>query len=1026
MDAPRPVSYDMSHYFSMLRRHWWIIALFTVVGIVGGLGLAGMQQKVYQSTTYVLVMPTGTSSAAVAGGRTSGSVNLDTEAQLVTSAEVAADAAKLLKVGTAPGDLAAAVTVDVPANTSVMAITFDAGTPTFAQMGSHAFATAYLDNRQGSAQSDLTGQSNAIIAKINQQQSSLTKINNELAGFKPGSARYSNLQSERQTLMSQVNTLTNRLNDLSTTTVTSGKIITDAGLPTRPIKPSVPLFLTSGAMLGILIGVALAIGRQRADKRVRFPTDVPRRSGLPLLAQLPTRVKPRFDDVFPPYGTGGRTFNRLRNEVLASLRESDQVIVVTGASKGSASTLVAANLASALARAGSEVVLVCAHLPESIADAVSATRMLGVAATPGLSDVLAGKVPLETATQRAPRNPWLRVITTGGTASATGFLQSQTLRDILAQLRTQAEYIVIEAPSTANSADAQSLASLADAAIIVVEMRRTTHAEVEDAADQLRRVTTSMLGSFVLPRLKRSGNDVPTPPPAGRPIGAGVLAADGPYVESMPTTPMSSVRDGGPRQAQFEDTALTPVTPAAGAQNSAIQNGGTQNGNHVNRASVGTGPVDHRSGGINPAGVGSPHNGQVSTAAQAAHATSAAASGTADSFFTGPDLDPPTASARRRILPGRRSPIRTAPSRRPSPQRPGEDSDATVMFDAPAMSGAARAEGARADAARAEQAQAQAEAAVRAEAARVEAARADGARVEAARVEAARAENARLEAGRLDAGRLDAGRLDRAGVDADRPDRGRPENGRSVDGLTPAYVNQVTGAFSKIPTNGNVGNPNGGSFGAGDSGSGPANAGHGGSGNGGSGNGASGSGGSSNGSSGNTGPGNSAGGNLAGNPAVSTGGPAGGDQGVAGNGVAKNVAVPGTRTVPSVQLPDSVINKPPVNPTSITSPVLGATSIVVKPGGSPAGPQKQTQMSATPMSGSPMVGDQATIRPRDERAGNEAKSGIAVGSKRVPGSAPAGSQPGGEPQVGTAGDTVVFKRIDLVYVEDGDGDGAVR
>ncbi len=78
----------------------------------------------------------------------------------------------------------------------------------------------------------------------------------------------------------------------------------------------------------------------RSDKKVRAAGDVPRRSGLPLLATLPARVKPRFDDVFPPYGTGGRTFNRLRNEVLASLRLDDQVIVVTGASNGNASALV--------------------------------------------------------------------------------------------------------------------------------------------------------------------------------------------------------------------------------------------------------------------------------------------------------------------------------------------------------------------------------------------------------------------------------------------------------------------------------------------------------------------------------------------------------------------------------------------------------------------------------------------------------------------------------------------------------------
>ena len=67
-----------------------------------------------------------------------------------------------------------------------MAITFAAGTPTGAQAGSHAFATAYLANRQGSAQADLTGQINAINAKIKQQQAALTRINNELAKLTAG------------------------------------------------------------------------------------------------------------------------------------------------------------------------------------------------------------------------------------------------------------------------------------------------------------------------------------------------------------------------------------------------------------------------------------------------------------------------------------------------------------------------------------------------------------------------------------------------------------------------------------------------------------------------------------------------------------------------------------------------------------------------------------------------------------------------------------------------------------------------
>jgi hypothetical protein len=63
--------------------------------------------------------------------------------------------------------------------------------------------------------------------------------------------------------------------------------------------------------------------------------------------------------------------------------------------------------------------------------------------------------------------------------------------------------VVIEAPSTASSADAQSLASVADAAILAVELRRTSYAQVMDASEQLRRVGTPVLGAVVMARLGR-------------------------------------------------------------------------------------------------------------------------------------------------------------------------------------------------------------------------------------------------------------------------------------------------------------------------------------------------------------------------------------------------------------------------------------------------------------------------------------------------------------------------------------------
>ncbi|WP_238012574.1 Wzz/FepE/Etk N-terminal domain-containing protein [Dactylosporangium sp. AC04546] len=524
MDANRPYSAETDSpgvdLLGMARRHWWLVVIVVIAGLAAAAQFTSVQATVYESATSVLVSPIGNGQDANStSGRTKGDINLDNEAQLVTSTTVATDAAALMRSTAAPDTLAGSVRVEVPPNTTFLVITFSAPDARTAQAGSHAFAEAYLRNREESAKADVAGRIAILNDKINQLNASLTQINNKLAALRAGDPNRPNLESQRTTVTSQINTLAGQLNQLLTTTVSAGKITRDADLPGRPVKPNRLLNLASGAMIGLLLGVGAAMLRERLDQRVRRPGDLPRRVDVTVLAAVPGRVKPRLDDVFAPFGTGGRIFNRLRNEVLASVPApaggdarvvlAGQVVVVAGASRGAASTVVAANLAAAFARTGAETVLVCAHLPDSLVDTASVHRMLGVRAVPGLSDVLAGRFSLSSATQRAPRHPNLSVVTTGGTASAGGLLQSQALRDTLATLRERAAYVVVEAPSTATSADAQSLASLADAAIVAVELRRTRHTEVADAADQLRRVGTPLLGAVVLPRLSapRGGDE---------------------------------------------------------------------------------------------------------------------------------------------------------------------------------------------------------------------------------------------------------------------------------------------------------------------------------------------------------------------------------------------------------------------------------------------------------------------------------------------------------------------------------------
>ena len=111
----RPDSFEAADYVGVLRRRWWIVLALTCVGIVGAFGYVTVAPKTYTATASVNVNPTAADqSNGVAGSRTSGAtVNLDTEAQVVTSTAVATLAGKTLHSTLTPYKLAAQVNVTV-------------------------------------------------------------------------------------------------------------------------------------------------------------------------------------------------------------------------------------------------------------------------------------------------------------------------------------------------------------------------------------------------------------------------------------------------------------------------------------------------------------------------------------------------------------------------------------------------------------------------------------------------------------------------------------------------------------------------------------------------------------------------------------------------------------------------------------------------------------------------------------------------------------------------------------------------
>jgi Mrp family chromosome partitioning ATPase/capsular polysaccharide biosynthesis protein len=565
----------LSDYFTLLRRHWLAILLCLLLGLGGAVAYMEWAPKEYRATTSVLV-------TAVDGNTTQtgpNAINLDTEAQLVTGTETIGLAAKALKLSESDArGLGDNVSVSVPPNTNILDITYTGSTADEAQRGSLAFAQAYLDQRTNTAQADIDRSIKTLNDREKAYTDQLSAATKSAASLAPGTGDRARVDQQIQQLSQQLAVIANSKTRLSTTPLSPGQIVTQPRLPSSPSSPNLLITLAAGLVIGLLLGVGLAALRERADDRIRRPEDLYRRTRVPVATVLSTKLNQGEVAVLPPLTADGRGYARLRNLVTTSLEESSRrVVLVAGVRRGGGS--VAANLAASLARAGEEVFLLCADVFNDTASA-----LLADPPNAGIAEVLAGEKHVDSVSRRLANIPSLRIMGPGRDPDrADALLQTRSPRKLVDQLLQTSTYVVIEAPPTTDSPDAQTLANVAEIAVLVVEAGETSAREVLDACAQLESMHTAVLGAVIA----RYGDadSVKDDGKAGKgkqgAKKAEVTAADG---------------DAPARVEPMANTRPVPTTNGVGlngtAANGAVQNGtanGAANGAVTNGARPGRG-----------------------------------------------------------------------------------------------------------------------------------------------------------------------------------------------------------------------------------------------------------------------------------------------------------------------------------------------------------------------------------------------------------------------------------------------------
>ena len=185
---------------------------------------------------------------------------------------------------------------------------------------------------------------------------------------------------------------------------------------------------------------------------------------------------------------GDEDYQRLRASLVGGLSPSAlHTILVTCARHGEGASTVAIGLATALAKERETRVL----LVEGNMRMPSLARLLPTAPAGGLVDYMSGKLTPEALISRVDALNF-SVIVAGNNGRQV--LDLEQVAALLARLRPQFDFIVIDAPPVNRYADACMLAPRVDGVILVVEADRTPVTEAESAKRQLDKVDARILG----------------------------------------------------------------------------------------------------------------------------------------------------------------------------------------------------------------------------------------------------------------------------------------------------------------------------------------------------------------------------------------------------------------------------------------------------------------------------------------------------------------------------------------------------
>jgi capsular exopolysaccharide synthesis family protein len=315
--------------------------------------------------------------------------------------------------------------------------------------------------------------------------------------------------------------ISSRLKDLRTSNIW---IVDKAEIPLSPSHPDKKKYMILGLMIGLFVGLGLALLFENLDVTVKDSDDIKKYAGIPMLGMVPAfsksgrmreyeetpeeentepgkKAKPAWtieaaQDLivhFSPTSSFAEYYRSIRTTLLFSTVDAKmRALAVMSPLPQEGKTVTTCNLAVALAQAGKRVLIIDADLRKPRLHKVFRVKNLN-----GLTKYLTGDLAWEDLLHATPI-PSLFLINSGPVPpNPLELLGSEKIAKLIDQLKENFDYILADTPPVLAVSDALVLGSQLDGAILVVRSGRTPREALKRTQEKMAAHKIKSLGVII-------------------------------------------------------------------------------------------------------------------------------------------------------------------------------------------------------------------------------------------------------------------------------------------------------------------------------------------------------------------------------------------------------------------------------------------------------------------------------------------------------------------------------------------------